>query len=415
MHKAVIIFFVIVAAGLWGQDRPVVAVVGDLPRVQEMKRQLVKLYTVVDVPVKGLPVFPPSGVAYREDGEAHRVWRELHVIAPDAVVMLSDYPGLVEAFRGKVPVTRGAPFDRPKKSLLRLGMEERLGRTPRQVLEQLGAVYGRELKEVVYIPAFAVMGQLALGNRELVDRLVAPYLDGRQDSLGKATGSHGSGHLLFAALGKTERVKAAAAIIAPLHNEMSDSVFMACPILGAAGEYEKAITHLRFMEKLCLRGDGIYRHSPLDETAWGRGNAFALLGQALLLETMAKPDGRVLDSFRALATALLSKQDGRGMWHQVIDRPESYAEFSATAMVAASYKKGIRAGWLDAKTFQPAVEEAWRAVLARTGTDGTVMDVCESTGKQKSLAAYLERAAIWGQDPRGGAMAMLLAGEMMKP
>lgn len=414
MHKALIII-AIAAAGLNGQDRPVVAVVGDLPRVLEMKRQLVKRYTVVEVPVKGLPVFPPSGVAYREDGEAHRVWRELHGIAPDAVVMLSDYPGLVEALRGKVPVTRGAPFDRPKKSLLRLKMEERLARTPRQVLEQLTAVYGRELKEVVYIPAFAVMGQLALGNRELVDRLVAPYLDGRQDSLAKATGSHGSGHLLFAALGKTERVKAAAAIIAPLHNEMSDSVFMACPILGAAGEYEKAIAHLRFMEKLCLRGDGIYRHSPLDETAWGRGNAFALLGQALLLETMEKPDARVLRSFRALAMALLHRQDAKGMWHQVIDHPESYAEFSATAMVAASYKKGIRAGWLETATFQPAVEAAWRAILARTGADGTVMDVCESTGKQKSLAAYLDRAAIWGQDPRGGAMAMLLAAEMMKP
>jgi hypothetical protein len=61
------------------------------------------------------------------------------------------------------------------------------------------------------------------------------------------------------------------------------------------------------------------------------------------------------------------------------------------------------------------VEKAWRAVLRRTGADGVVMDVCESTGKQSSLQAYLDRAAIWGKDPRGGAMAMLLAGEMMKP
>jgi hypothetical protein len=403
------------AMALAAQERPVVAVVGELPRVQEMRRQLVKLYTVVDVPVKGAPVFPPVGAAYKDDGEAHRVWRTLHLIAPDAVVMLGDYPGLVEALRGKAPVTRGAPFDKPKKSFLRLSMEERLGRTPRQVLEQLGQVYGRELSSVVYIPAFAVMGQLALGNRELVDRLVAPYLDGRRDSLEKATGSHGSGHLLFAVLGRKDRVKAAAAIIAPLHNEMSDSVFMACPILGAAGEHEKAIEHLRFMERLCLRKDGIYRHSPLDEAAWGRGNAFALLGQALLLETMPQPDERVLGSFRALAAALLARQDEEGMWHQVIDRPESYAEFSATAMIAASFKKGIRAGWLPGAAYQPAVEKAWRAILMRTGTDGTVMDVCESTGKQTSLQAYLDRVAVWGQDPRGGAMAMLFAGEMMKP
>jgi len=130
---------------------------------------------------------------------------------------------------------------------------------------------------------------------------------------------------------------------------------------------------------------------------------------------MAPPDERVLASFRALAAALLKRQDEEGMWHQVIDQPGSYAEFSATAMIAASYRKAIRAGWLPAASYQPAVEKAWRAVLRRTGADGVVMDVCESTGKQTSLQAYLDRAAIWGKDPRGGAMAMLLAGEMMKP
>ncbi|MFN9457426.1 MAG: glycoside hydrolase family 88 protein [Acidobacteriota bacterium] len=409
------VFFCGVAAALAAQDRPVVAVVGETAKLAPLREQLEKRYTVVTVPVRGTPVFPPTGAAYKDDGEAHRAWRAIHLAAPDAVVMLDEYPGLVEALRGKAPVLRGAPLDKPRKSLLRLTMEERMRRTPRQVLEQLAEVYGRELKSVVYIPAFAVMGQLALGRRELVDRLVAPYLDGRQDSLAQATGSHGSGHLLFAALGQADRVKAAAAIVAPLHNEMSDSVFMACPILGAAGETEKAIAHLRFMEKLCLRGDGIYRHSPLDEAAWGRGNAFALLGQALLLETMAPPDERVLASFRALAAALLKRQDEEGMWHQVIDQPGSYAEFSATAMIAASYRKAIRAGWLPAASYQPAVEKAWRAVLRRTGADGVVMDVCESTGKQTSRQAYLDRAAIWGKDPRGGAMAMLLAGEMMKP
>jgi unsaturated rhamnogalacturonyl hydrolase len=403
------------AAGLAAQDRPVVAMVGETAKMGPLRRQLEKRYTVVEVPVRGTPVFPPSGAAYKENGEGHRVWRALHLAAPDAVVMLDEYPGLEEALRGKTPVMRGAPLDRPEKSLLRLTMEEQMRRTPRQVLEQLAEVYGRELKSVVYIPAFAVMGQLALGRRELVDKLVAPFLDGRQDSLAQATGSHGSGHMLFAALGKTDRVKAAAALIAPLHNEMSDSVFMACPILGAAGEHEKAIAHLRYMEKLCLREDGIYRHSPLDAAAWGRGNGFALLGQALLLETMAQPDERVLRSFRALSAALLPRQDGEGMWHQVIDDPASYAEFSATAMIAASLKKGIRAGWLPAASYGPAIEKAWGAVLRRTGADGVVMDVCESTGKQSSRHAYLDRAAIWGKDPRGGAMAMLFAGEMMKP
>jgi hypothetical protein len=41
-----------------------------------------------------------------------------------------------------------------------------------------------------------------------------------------------------------------------------------------------------------------------------------------------------------------------------------------------------------------------------------MIDVCESTGKQKSLKDYIHRAAILGKDARGGAMALLLATEL---
>jgi unsaturated rhamnogalacturonyl hydrolase len=40
------------------------------------------------------------------------------------------------------------------------------------------------------------------------------------------------------------------------------------------------------------------------------------------------------------------------------------------------------------------------------------VNVCESTNKQKTLQDYLDRAALLGPDPRGGAMAMLFATEM---
>jgi PAS domain-containing protein len=44
--------------------------------------------------------------------------------------------------------------------------------------------------------------------------------------------------------------------------------------------------------------------------------------------------------------------------------------------------------------------------------DGTLLDVCESTNKQRSLEDYLRRAALTGRDPRGGAMALLFATDM---
>ena len=50
--------------------------------------------------------------------------------------------------------------------------------------------------------------------------------------------------------------------------------------------------------------------------------------------------------------------------------------------------------------------------IARIGHDGGLVDVCTGTGKQKSLRDYLDRPAILGSDPRGGAMALLLATEL---
>ena len=146
----------------------------------------------------------------------------------------------------------------------------------------------------------SLIGRLRMGETEEIERIVEPYFNKQVNSLEKPTSSHFSGHLVFAELAErtkkpryVELVRAAADMAfnadgtpkeaMPLHNEMSDSVFMGTPILAAAGKltgeqkyFDMAIRHFRFMQKLGLRSDGIYRHSPLDEAAWGRGNAFQI-------------------------------------------------------------------------------------------------------------------------------------------
>jgi unsaturated rhamnogalacturonyl hydrolase len=169
------------------------------------------------------------------------------------------------------------------------------------------------------------------------------------------------------------------------------------------------------MANLCRRSDGLYRHSPLNEAAWGRGNAFPALGLALSLTDLPKDHpafAEMLVAYRSLMAALSQFQDSNGMWRQVIDKPGAYPEFSATAMIARSMLLGIRNGWLDAKEYHPRVTSAWRAIAARISNDGQVVDVCESTGKQKTLQDYLDREGILGRDPRAGGMAMMLAVEM---
>lgn len=330
------------------------------------------------------------------------------------------------------------------------GKVEKDTRTPRQLAEQLADVYGQKLTQVAYIPALPLVAKLRLSeltgdakHAEKVHAIVAPFLRGEKSPVPKS-GSEQAGHLIFAELAARSQGKdrerwvqlcraaadqifskdGKAQPIMPFHSEMSDAVFMAGPILAATGKltgerkyFDAAATHFASMRKLCLRPDGIYRHSPLNDAAWGRGNGFPALGLAWALSDW--PDdhpakNELIAEFQKHMKALKPFQDAKtGCWHQVIDHPKSYDEYSCTCMIGFAMQRGIRRGWLPKDDYQPSVDLAWRAIQERTSPDGKLVNVCSGTGKQKTLQAYFDRPAINGRDDRGGAMGLIFATELI--
>lgn len=413
------------AAGAKRPVKPLVLLLSPAPAPPSKK------YRLQSLPVTETCSFPPAGVAYRENATAHRIFRAIHALAPSLVVDPAGLPGLRQSLEGKVPVVAALPAaldaaldkDAPPLSHLARALAEQLSRTPRQVAVQLAEHYGHALTGPTYIEALACMARLRLGALGDIEQLAA-----HAKPLAKPNATVLAGHLLFAELAtqtgkavyKDRLIDAADLALQPDGNQMSDFVFMACPLLGQAAKLTgdaryrtKAVEHLRLMESLCLRADGLYRHSPLCDAPWGRGNAFPALGMALLLETMPAPDPHVLASFRKLIGTLAPYQSPEGLWRQLIDEPDTWPEFSCTAMIGTAVLKGIRGKWLDARRYRSLADKAWQAIQTRTATDGTVMDVCESTGKQPTAGHYRNRAALWDKDPRGGAMAMLFATERM--
>jgi rhamnogalacturonyl hydrolase YesR len=318
------------------------------------------------------------------------------------------------------------------------------------VAEQLAAVYGHKLEQVAYIPALPLVAKLRLSeltgeakHAEEVRKIVGPFLRGEKSPVPKS-GSEQAGHLIFAELAARSEgpdrerwvtlCRAAAdqifdkegqpLEIMPFNNEMSDAVFMAGPILAATGKltgerkyFDAAATHFASMRKLCLRPDGIYRHSPLCDAAWGRGNGFPALGLALALSVWPEDHaayGDVLREYRRHLAALKPFQDAKtGCWHQVIDHPQSYEEYSCTCMIGFAIQRGIRRGWISQDEFQSSVDRAWQAIQERTSPDGKLVNVCTGTGKQKTLQDYFDRPAINGRDDRGGAMGLMFTTELM--
>jgi rhamnogalacturonyl hydrolase YesR len=449
---------VLLVGGLNGTDESVKIVSEETRRFASIKtsRRHFRLLAVsLANPDGNKLMFPPAGVAYRDNPESHALWRWIAMEAPDLVLIVAgeDF-GMAEALSRNAPADVGPiPAERiaVKAGVLQTvpnqippspahrEMNRRWARSPRQLAAELAMFYGHDFAEPNYVLAIALIAQVYLGNMADVERLVAPYVDGSKNSLAHPTSPGFAGHLIFAELAQRTKNASYLQLVRkvadlgftdsgemkesmPLHEEMSDSVFMGSPILAKAGiltgerkYFDMAARHFRFIEKLDLRPDGIYRHSPLTDTAWGRGNAFPALGLALTLSDFPKDHAdfhRLMVAYQRHLAALSKFQGPDGLWREVVDEPASYPEFSATAMIAAAMLIGIRHGWLDSHSYQPRVDKAWEAIIRRVGSQGRLMDVCESTGKQKSETDYLRRAAILGQDPRGGAMALLFATEM---
>jgi rhamnogalacturonyl hydrolase YesR len=326
-------------------------------------------------------------------------------------------------------------------SLARQELERRRARTPRQLATELAQHYGREFDQPWYIGAVALMARLRLGNVDDVQRLAQPWVDGTKDPLARPNALIVAGHILFTELyrrTKDPRYLAAVRRVAdlgfdasgqlleamPYHGEYSDSVFMGTTIAAQAGAltgeqryFDLADRHLRFMENLDLRRDGLYRHQPATDAAWGRGNGFAAIGLALTLSELPRNSAayrHALQSYRALMAALVPFQNRDGLWRNVVDHPGAYPEFSATAMIGFALQRGLARGWIRGDRYRHSVARAWNAVNSRASPTGTFIDVCESTTRMTSLDQYLQRAAILGEDPRGGAMAMLFATELMQ-
>ncbi|MFO1066484.1 MAG: glycoside hydrolase family 88 protein [Pirellulales bacterium] len=323
----------------------------------------------------------------------------------------------------------------------------RSSRSPLDVCRLLANVYGRDLPSTAYIPAVAVIGRMRygalIGDEQMLRdavKLTESFRSGSANPLQeKSSASDVAGQILFAELADRTGGEAYKKLVLqaadrafdasgqpleamPGHSEMSDSTFMSCPILAAAGRlsgddkyFQMCVRHMHFMRKLNLRSDGLHRHSPLDETAWGRGNGFPALGLALVLTDMPenhplRPE--VLNAFRDHIKALISHQDVTGAWHQVIDHPESYREFTATCMITFAMARALQRGWIDDPRAADSVQRGWQAINVRIADDGGLVDVCTGTGKMKSLREYFDRPALLGKDGRGGAMALMVATEM---
>ena len=324
---------------------------------------------------------------------------------------------------------------RDRQSALRNVLNRRMARDPLSVARLMARRYPGT-PSISYIPALAWVHTLRIaemdGNASLRDRVleqVRPWLSRSRPAFGdRISFAALAGTMIFSELtglpggdGATaarlaaEGVALAAAETAPGMPERasgwSDDFFLGTIAAVRAGDPEGLAAAVRLVTTTAARlqqPDGLFHHDADAPTAWGRGNGFGALGLSELLTVLPAdhPEREaVLDIHRRHLAGMRSRQAPDGMWRQIVDVPGSYRETSVTAMTLTAMARGIRLGWLD-DAYRPAVDRAWRALLAHVADDGTLVDVCFGTGAGPTRRHYLDRPAVNGADDRGGAMVL---------
>jgi len=187
-----------------------------------------------------------------------------------------------------------------------------------------------------------------------------------------------------------------------------DDLYMSVPALGQMGSYSNNARYyddavkqvLQFSKRMFNPQLNLYMHGwveamqPHPEFRWGRANGWAIMAMSELLDVLPvnHPGYQaVLQQFRNHAAGIAARQSGSGFWHQLLDRPDSYLETSATAIYAYCFAHGINKGWLDAKAFGPAAILAWNAVSTKVNAKGQVEGTCVGTGMGFEPAFYYHR------------------------
>src|SRR5690349_71276 len=168
-----------------------------------------------------------------------------------------------------------------------------------------------------------------------------------------------------------------------------DDLYMSVPCLAQAGKLtgdgryfdDAAKQILQFSERMFVKERGLFMHGwvqgmqPHPVFPWARANGWAIMAMVELLEVLPENHPartKILELYRAHAASLAAAQGHAGLWHQLLDRRESYEETSASAMFVFALARGINRGWLDPRAFGPAVSLGWNAVTTRVNEKGQV-------------------------------------------
>ena len=167
----------------------------------------------------------------------------------------------------------------------------------------------------------------------------------------------------------------------------SDGYFSAPTFLAAMGNYDEALGQIDgYRKRLWDPEKKLLAHIWDDgekaenrKEFWGGGNGWAAAGLARvirLLPARRKDDRQRLAAFVAdLVDGCLAHQRPDGLFHDVVDRPDTFIETNLAQMLTFAIYTGILGGWLPPR-YRQAADRMRSAARAQMDRFGYVQHVC---------------------------------------
>lgn len=169
----------------------------------------------------------------------------------------------------------------------------------------------------------------------------------------------------------------------------SDMNYMLPPFLAAAGEYDEAMKQIAGVRAMLWDDDRKLLSHMWDcekkefvrRDFWGVGNGWTAAGLTRVIRALPRPmksERRYLIAYvNDLLDGCLKHMRNDGLFHNIVDKPESFVETNLSQMLAYSIYRGIKGGWIE-KIYLHHADKMRAAADRKVDGLGLVQGVCGS-------------------------------------
>ena len=207
----------------------------------------------------------------------------------------------------------------------------------------------------------------------------------------------------------------------------ADDLYMSIPFIARMGKltgndsyFDFVIRQVENFNKYIYDSTtGLYFHAFYNDentngvARWGRCNGWVAVAQTELLNNLPANHPKRAELIKLLQrqiTGFSRYQDTSGMWHQLLDKPDSYLESSITAMYVYVVARAVNQGWISPR-FISVAQNGWNALASKVTADGQLPDICIGTSIEEDIRYYYTRPTALNDTH--GLGAFLLAGSEM--